>query len=391
MSALPPLSLYVHMPWCVRKCPYCDFNSHAAPADEQGGVPETAYIAALLQDLDQDLADFPDAQAGERELVSIFIGGGTPSLISPAGYATLFAGLRQRLHFADDIEITLEANPGTVEQGLFQGYHEVGINRLSIGVQTFQTTQLKALGRIHSGDEAQRAAQSAREAGFSNFNLDLMHGLPGQSLEQALDDLRQAIALEPTHLSWYQLTLEPNTVFYREQPVLPDEDVLADIQDAGQALLAAEGYGQYEVSAYARRDQRCRHNLNYWQFGDYLGIGAGAHGKLTQVVNNSLKVIRTAKTRVPKDYLRATDYRVSTMTIAQRELPFEFMLNTLRLIDGVPAALWPARTGLSAEALAETVTTLQAKGLLQTSPDRLAATVLGQRYLNRVIEAFLPE
>lgn len=393
MIVLPPLSLYVHMPWCVRKCPYCDFNSHAVPGDEQGGVPEAAYIAALLQDLDQDLADFPDAQAGDRELVSIFIGGGTPSLISPTGYATLFKGLRQRLNFADDIEITLEANPGTVEQGLFQGYHEVGINRLSIGVQTFQTAQLKALGRIHSGDEAQRAAQSAREAGFSNFNLDLMHGLPGQSLEQALDDLRQAIALEPTHLSWYQLTLEPNTVFFREQPVLPDEDVLADIQDAGQALLAAEGYGQYEVSAYARRDQRCRHNLNYWQFGDYLGIGAGAHGKLTQVTNNTPAIIRTTKTRVPKDYLRASaaDYRVSATTIAQKELPFEFMLNTLRLIDGVPAALWPERTGLSADILSATVTALQAKGLLQTEPGRLAATALGQRYLNRVIEAFLPE
>lgn len=391
MSVLPPLSLYVHMPWCVRKCPYCDFNSHAAPGDEQGGVPESAYITALLQDLDQDLADFPDAKVGERELVSIFIGGGTPSLISPAGYATLFNGLRQRLCFADDIEITLEANPGTVEQGLFQGYHEVGINRLSIGVQTFQAAQLKALGRIHSGDEAQRAAHSAREAGFSNFNLDLMHGLPGQSLEQALDDLRQAIALEPTHLSWYQLTLEPNTVFFREQPVLPDEDVLADIQDAGQALLAAEGYVQYEVSAYARRDQRCRHNLNYWQFGDYLGIGAGAHGKLTQVTNNAPTIIRTTKTRVPKDYLRATDYCVSTTTIADAELPFEFMLNTLRLIDGVPSSLWTERTGLSAETLAETVAILQANGLLQTKPGRLAATALGQRYLNRVIEAFLPE
>lgn len=379
------------MPWCVRKCPYCDFNSHAAPGDEQGGVPEAAYIMALLQDLDQDLVDFPDARAGERELISIFIGGGTPSLISPAGYDSLFNGLRQRLNFANDIEITLEANPGTVEQGLFQGYREVGINRLSIGVQTFQAAQLKALGRIHSGDEAQRAAQSAREAGFSNFNLDLMHGLPGQSLEQALDDLRQAIALQPTHLSWYQLTLEPNTVFFREQPVLPDEDVLADIQDAGQALLAAEGYVQYEVSAYARRDQRCRHNLNYWQFGDYLGIGAGAHGKLTQVTAAGVEVLRTTKTRVPKDYLRATTYRVSATTIAPAELPFEFMLNTLRLIEGVPAALWPARTGLSAQALANTVTALQHKGLLQTGAERLVTTALGQRYLNRVIEAFLPE
>jgi oxygen-independent coproporphyrinogen-3 oxidase len=354
-------------------------------------VPEAAYIAALLQDLDQDLADFPSAQAGERELVSIFIGGGTPSLISPAGYAELFDGLRARLNFADDIEITLEANPGTVEQGLFQGYREVGINRLSIGVQTFQTAQLKALGRIHSGDEAQRAAQSAREAGFSNFNLDLMHGLPGQTLEQALDDLRQAIALEPTHLSWYQLTLEPNTVFFREQPVLPDEDVLADIQDAGQALLAAEGYVQYEVSAYARHNQRCRHNLNYWQFGDYLGIGAGAHGKLTQVTATGLDVLRTSKTRVPKDYLAATRFRVAETMIAAEALPFEFMLNTLRLIEGVSTTLWSERTGLSAQVLAETVTALQRKGLLQNDTRTLVATALGQRYLNRVIEAFLPE
>lgn len=391
MSALPPLSLYVHMPWCVRKCPYCDFNSHAAPGDDQGGVPEAAYITSLLQDLDQDLADFPNARAGERELVSIFIGGGTPSLISPTGYATLFTGLRQRLNFADDIEITLEANPGTVEQGLFQGYREVGINRLSIGVQTFQTAQLEALGRIHSGNEAQRAAQSAREAGFRNFNLDLMHGLPGQSLEQALDDLRQAIALEPTHLSWYQLTLEPNTVFFREQPVLPDEDVLADIQDAGQALLAAEGYVQYEVSAYARRDRRCRHNLNYWQFGDYLGIGAGAHGKLTQVTAAGVHLLRTSKTRVPKDYLATMHVRVAETLIAAEALPFEFMLNTLRLIEGVSTTLWSERTGLSPEVLAETVTALQHKGLLQNDANTLVATALGQRYLNRVIEAFLPE
>lgn len=383
----PPLSLYVHMPWCVRKCPYCDFNSHAVPTNGQESVPEAAYLQALLQDLDQDLAEFPDAQLRDRELISIFIGGGTPSLISPAGYEALFAGLRQRLRFADDIEITLEANPGTVEQGLFQGYRAAGINRLSIGVQTFQTPQLKALGRIHSGDEALRAAASAREAGFRNVNLDLMHGLPGQSVAQALDDLRQAIALAPAHLSWYQLTLEPNTVFYREQPVLPDEEVLADIQDAGQALLAAEGYAQYEVSAYARDGQRSRHNLNYWQFGDYLGIGAGAHGKLTMVSGD---ILRTAKTRMPKDYLSGDGFRVSALPIARDELPFEFMLNALRLIEGVPAALWPARTGLSADALSATVHALQAKGLLQAVPDRLGATALGQRYLNRVIEAFLP-
>ncbi len=393
---LPPLALYVHMPWCVRKCPYCDFNSHAVSAGDDS-LPEAGYMAALLADLDQDLADFPGTAA--REIVSIFIGGGTPSLISPDGYATLFAGLRQRLRLAPDIEITLEANPGTVEQGLFKGYHEVGINRLSIGVQTFQSEQLKALGRIHSGDEATRAADSARAAGFTTFNLDLMHGLPGQSVEQALDDLRRAIALKPTHLSWYQLTLEPNTVFYRQQPVLPEEDVLADIQEAGQALLAAEGFGQYEVSAYARPGHRCRHNLNYWQFGDYLGIGAGAHGKLSALTADGLSIVRTAKTRTPRDYLAAAQaaatgtsaaFRASAQGIAVDELPFEFMLNTLRLIEGVPSGLWHERTGLADAVVAATMQDLRARGLLLPEGERLAATELGQRYLNRVIETFLP-
>lgn len=394
-DGLPPLALYLHMPWCVRKCPYCDFNSHAAGES----LPEAGYIAALLADLDQDLAAFPGV--AERDIVSVFIGGGTPSLISPAGYAALFDGLRQRLRFVADIEITLEANPGTVEQDLFTGYHAIGINRLSIGVQTFQPDQLQALGRIHSGAEALRAADAARAAGFTTFNLDLMHGLPGQTLAQALDDLRQAIALAPTHISWYQLTLEPNTVFYRQQPVLPDEDVLADIQEAGQALLAAEGYLQYEVSAYARRGHQCRHNLNYWQFGDYLGIGAGAHGKLTRTADDgSLTILRTSKTRTPRDYLAAHDavrggesaaFRASCEAIAEAELPFEFMLNGLRLIAGVPRALWTARSGRDDDMLAATVSHLQRKGLLADDSQRYVATPLGQRYLNQAIEAFLPD
>lgn len=404
VPALPPLGLYLHMPWCVRKCPYCDFNSHAAPGAGEGGVPETAYIAALLADLDRDLADFPAARLRERVVETVFIGGGTPSLISPDGYAALFAGLRQRLRFANDAEITLEANPGTVEQGLFSGYRAVGINRLSIGVQTFQSAQLSALGRIHSGGEALRAAESARAAGFTTFNLDLMHGLPGQTVEQALDDLRQAIALQPTHLSWYQLTLEPNTVFHSRPPVLPDEDVLADIQEAGQALLAAEGYRQYEVSAYARDGHRCRHNLNYWRFGDYLGIGAGAHGKLSwAAADGALAIVRTSKTRGPRDYLAAAQrlhdggialagaFRATADEIAGRERPFEFMLNTLRLIDGVPASLWRARAGLPDAVLADILRDLRARGLLVADAERLAATALGQRYLNQVIEAFLPE
>ena len=400
MSGLPPLGLYLHMPWCVRKCPYCDFNSHAA----EGELPEAAYLQAILDDLDSDLAGFPGAQLSERLVETVFIGGGTPSLISPSGYATLFAGLRQRLRFADDVEITLEANPGTVEQGLFSGYRAVGINRLSIGVQTFQGEQLTALGRIHSGGEALRAAESARAAGFTTFNLDLMHGLPGQTVAQALDDLRQAIALAPTHLSWYQLTLEPNTVFARRPPDLPDEDVLADIQEAGQALLAAEGYVQYEVSAYARPGHPCRHNLNYWRFGDYLGLGAGAHGKLTAPDGEGgLAIVRTQKTRAPRDYLAAAErlrvgavagsagFRTAATDIPAAERPFEFMLNALRLIDGVPMTSWAARTGLADEVLADTLQHLRGRGLLAADPDRLVATPLGQRYLNQVIEAFLTD
>lgn len=398
MTSVPPLGLYLHMPWCVRKCPYCDFNSHAA----EGELPEAAYLQAILDDLDRDLADFSAARVTERTVETVFIGGGTPSLISPAGYAALFAGLRQRLRFAHDVEITLEANPGTVEQGLFSAYRALGINRLSIGVQTFQGAQLQALGRIHRGAEALRAAESARAAGFTTFNLDLMHGLPGQTVAQALDDLRQAIALAPTHLSWYQLTLEPNTVFARRPPDLPDEDVLADIQDAGQALLAAEGYAQYEVSAYARTGHRCRHNLNYWRFGDYLGLGAGAHGKLSAPDGEGgLVIVRTQKTRAPRDYLAAAErlkagalpgsagFRTAVTDITPAERPFEFMLNALRLIDGVPADLWPARSGLSDAVLASPLADLRARGLMAADATRLVATPLGQRFLNLVIEAFL--
>ncbi len=400
----PPLSLYVHMPWCVRKCPYCDFNSHAVSVD---GVPEAAYIDALLNDLDADLARFAQDWL-QRPLQSIFIGGGTPSLISPAGYVRLFAGIRARLPWADDIEITLEANPGTVEQGLFEGYRAAGINRLSIGVQTFQGEQLKALGRIHSGDEALRAASTARAAGFARINLDLMHGLPGQSVAAACDDLAQAIALGVTHLSWYQLTLEPNTVFYRQQPILPDEDVLADIQEQGEALLAQAGFQRYEVSAFAQADQACRHNLNYWQFGDYLGIGAGAHGKLTlapssDITTAPVEIWRSTKTRMPKDYLAAYSavlgtevpsepaYQAKLERIASDDLPFEFMLNALRLSNGVPSGYWSERTGLSLSAIASTLSDLRRLGLLENTTERLQASTLGLRFLNRAIDAFLPE
>ncbi len=378
------------MPWCVRKCPYCDFNSHAA----NGDLPEAEYIQALLTDLAADLKAFPQALLAQRPLQSIFIGGGTPSLISAAGYATLFAGLRQQLLWADDIEITLEANPGTVEQGLFAAYRQVGINRLSIGVQSFQASQLSALGRVHNGQEALTAAESARAAGFDNFNLDLMHGLPGQSVADALADLRQAIALAPTHLSWYQLTIEPNTVFYRQQPVLPDEDVLADIQEQGHQLLLDAGFAHYEVSAYAQPGRQARHNLNYWRFGDYLGIGAGAHGKISAYVDGQLQVWRRQKTRAPKDYLAAVgdqQFATADQLISAESMPFEFMLNALRLVDGVEAELWTQRSGLSASLLQTQRQQLQEQGLLLPGDARWQTTTLGLRFLNRVVDAFLPE
>lgn len=375
---LPPLALYVHIPWCVRKCPYCDFNSHAASPE----LPEDAYISALLSDLDQDL---PYAQG--RELTSIFFGGGTPSLFSAQALGRLLEGVQARIPFANDIEITLEANPGTFEQAKFVAYRTLGINRLSIGVQSFQPAKLEKLGRIHTGDEALRAAEMARRAGFDNFNLDLMHGLPDQSLDEALDDLRQAIALAPTHLSWYQLTLEPNTVFWNQPPELPEDDILWDIQEAGQALLAAQGYAQYEVSAYAKPGKQARHNLNYWSFGDFIGIGAGAHGKLTGL-DGSIR--RTWKTRLPKDYLNlAKPFKAGDKPLPAEELPFEFMMNALRLTEGVDAALFEARTGLPLASLADARREAEQKGLLRVEPARLVATPRGQLFLNDLLQLFL--
>ncbi|MCK9798568.1 radical SAM family heme chaperone HemW [Pseudomonas sp. MAFF 302030] len=378
LPQLPPLALYIHIPWCVRKCPYCDFNSHTASPE----LPEEAYIDALLADLDQDL----HAVYG-RELSSIFFGGGTPSLFSAAALGRLLEGVEQRIAFASDIEITLEANPGTFEQEKFTAYRALGINRLSIGIQSFQEQKLKALGRIHNGAEAIRAADMARQAGFDNFNLDLMHGLPDQSLEDALDDLRQAIAMRPTHLSWYQLTLEPNTVFWNQPPVLPEDDTLWDIQEAGQALLAEHGYAQYEVSAYAQPGRAARHNLNYWSFGDFIGIGAGAHGKLSHPDG---RIVRTWKTRLPKDYLNpAKTFKAGEKALANEELPFEFLMNALRLTDGVDAALFAERTGLSLDSLGEARRDAEQSGLLQVEPSRLAATARGQLFLNDLLQHFL--
>ena len=335
-----PLSLYVHIPWCVRKCPYCDFNSHAL----SGSLPERAYVDALLADLEQDL---PWVQG--REIQSIFIGGGTPSLFSVTAITELLAGLRERLMLAEDLEITLEANPGTVEQQRFCGYRAIGINRLSLGVQSFNPEQLRRLGRIHGRDEALGAFESALAAGFDNINLDLMYGLPAQSLEQALADVSEAIALGPAHISHYQLTLEPNTLFHKYPPALPDHDATWAMQLRCQQRLTAAGYRQYEVSAYARAGRRCRHNLNYWEFGDYLGIGAGAHGKLTDPARGL--ITRSWKRKNPKDYLQPE--RIGGHThIAEEDLGLEFMMNALRLVEGFPSRLFRERTGLSLERLA---------------------------------------
>lgn len=376
---LPPLALYIHIPWCVRKCPYCDFNSHAAGPS----LPEEEYVDALLADLDQDLG-----HVHGRELTSIFFGGGTPSLFSAKALGRLLQGVQQRVPFASDIEITLEANPGTFEQAKFRDYRSLGINRLSIGVQSFQEAKLKALGRIHNGDEAIRAADMARAAGFDNFNLDLMHGLPEQSIEDALYDLRTAIAQGPTHLSWYQLTMEPNTVFWSQPPQLPEDDLLWDIQEAGQALLAAESYTQYEVSAYAQAGRQARHNLNYWSFGDFLGIGAGAHAKLSAPDG---RIVRSWKTRLPKDYLDpAKAFQAGERVLDAEELAFEFLMNVLRLTEGAPAALFEQRTGLPLASLEQARREAEARQLLQNDPQRLVATREGQLFLNDLLQHFLP-
>jgi len=375
---LPPLALYIHIPWCVRKCPYCDFNSHAAGPT----LPEEEYVDALLADLDADLQ-----HVHGRPLTSIFFGGGTPSLFSDRALGRLLEGVEQRVGFAPDIEITLEANPGTFEQAKFKGYRSLGINRLSIGVQSFQEAKLKALGRIHNGDEAIRAADMARAAGFDNFNLDLMHGLPEQSIEDALFDLRTAISQGPTHLSWYQLTMEPNTVFWSQPPELPEDDLLWDIQEAGQALLAAEGYAQYEVSAYAQPGKQARHNLNYWTFGDFLGIGAGAHAKLSTPAG---RIQRTWKTRLPKDYLDpAKAFQAGERLLAADELPFEFLMNVLRLSEGAPAELFSQRTGLPLQQLEQARREAERQGLLQADETRLVATAKGQLFLNDLLQQFL--
>jgi oxygen-independent coproporphyrinogen-3 oxidase len=368
----------------VKKCPYCDFNSHGLRA----AMPEHEYVAALLVDLGGDLADSGSA-VGEREVSSVFFGGGTPSLFAPDSIAQILDGASTRLPFARDCEITLETNPGTVEHGRFDGYMKAGVNRISFGVQSFDDAKLRALGRIHSSAEAESAIKLAQDAGYANINLDLMYALPRQTLEGALADIERAAALQPAHISHYQLTLEPGTPFAKRPPPLPDHDAAWDMQEACQARLAAAGYAQYEVSAYAQAGRRCRHNLNYWQFGDYLGIGAGAHGKLSGAGG----VRRRWKIRSPHAYLQhaGTPQRTGgDETITAGQLPFEFMLNALRLNDGVPLVDFSARTGLPLDAIAAPLREAHARGWLVDDPDRLQATPLGQRFLNDLIEVFLP-
>ncbi len=386
-DTLPPLSLYIHTPWCVRKCPYCDFNSHEpgthgfTPRD----LPEAAYLDALLQDLDSDL----DLAAG-REIKTIFIGGGTPSLLSPAFYERLLKEIRIRLPFSKEIEITLEANPGTTEQERFIGYRKAGINRLSLGIQSFQPDQLHALGRIHSGDEAITAVAQARQAGFTNINIDLMHGLPDQTPQLAMDDIAQALALAPEHLSWYQLTLEPNTAFHSHPPVLPEEEALWDIQDKGHQLLELAGFKRYEISAYASAGHQSRHNLNYWQFGDYLGIGAGAHGKLSRIDPNGEWLIeRRWKTRQPDAYLKRVDdlrgFIAGKQLIKTDELPLEFAMNALRLTDGVSLGTWRANTGQPNAMLLKRLQSAEKKGLLMQMSEKLRASPQGLLFLNELL------
>lgn len=377
----PPLSLYIHIPWCVQKCPYCDFNSHALKHD----IPEQEYIEQLLLDLDADISRFG---LQTRPLVSIFIGGGTPSLFSAPAIKQLLEQVLQRFEHQSDIEITLEANPGTVEADKFIGFFNAGVSRLSIGVQSFASDKLIKLGRIHDSEQAQRAAQLATESGVNSFNLDLMHGLPQQSIDNALDDLKTAIGLAPAHLSWYQLTIEPNTPFYSRPPTLPKDEVLANIQEQGIALLNQAGYQQYEISAYSKPGYQCQHNLNYWNFGDYLGIGCGAHGKISDAASQT--IYRTIKVKHPKGYLdqgRAHLDHINTVT--QAELPFEFMMNQLRLSSPFTLAHYQASTGLSAKSVLPILEQAEQKQMMRRQGQDWQVTPTGHYYLNDLLEMFL--
>lgn len=373
-----PLSLYIHIPWCVKKCPYCDFNSHAL----QGGIPEKNYIDQLMLDLQTQLPHVQD-----RPIHTIFIGGGTPSLFSPEGYTDIFSRLRHYLDIPKNTEITLEANPGTTDSAKFTGYFDAGINRISIGVQSFQNNQLKILGRIHDTDHAKNAVIAAQNAGFQKINIDLMFGLPNQTIDDALFDLQTAIDLSPTHLSWYQLTLEPNTLFHRFPPVLPSDDARFDIQTAGQAFLSQQGFAQYEISAYTKNTP-CAHNVNYWLFGDYLGIGAGAHAKFTDL--KTLQITRQHSAKHPKQYLSATAENISqSKIVTPNELPLEFMMNTLRLFQPIPIPLFAQRTGLPFSTIEEKIAHAISEELLRVENNCFYVTDKGHLFLNDLLELFV--
>ena len=374
LAALPPLALYAHLPWCVRKCPYCDFNSH----ERSDALPEREYVDALVTDLEGLLPS-----VWGRRLRSVFIGGGTPSLFAPQSIDRLLAAVRARLPLEPDAEVTLEANPGTAEAGRFRGYRGAGVNRVSLGIQSFSDGKLQALGRIHSADEARRAIEMA-QAAFDNVNLDLMYGLPGQTLAEASRDVAEGLRFGTTHLSAYQLTLEPNTVFYRNPPQLPEHDACADMQLAVEELTAAAGFEHYETSAFSRPGRRCRHNLNYWEFGDYLGLGAGAHGKLSFAD----RVTRHERHKQPREYMAGAG-SLQEKVIAPRELPFEFMLNALRLVQGVPAEMFEARTGLPGATILRKLQLARNKGLLQEDALRLRPTRRGRLFLNELLQLFL--
>ncbi len=374
-----PLSLYVHIPWCVKKCPYCDFNSHAVKDD----LPQSSYVQALMDDLIQDLAFVQD-----RPLQSIFFGGGTPSLFAPASIGSIIDGVAKHLSFAPNIEISMEANPGTIEHHNFAEYKTAGINRVSLGIQSFDNQLLQKLGRIHSNAETMLAIEQLHQIQFKTFNLDLMYGLPNQTVEQALHDLDIGIASCAPHLSWYQLTIEPNTVFYKYTPTLPDDDLTWEMQELGQQQLANAGFKHYEVSAYAKPGHACQHNLNYWRFGDYLGIGAGAHGKVTDL--NTRVVTRTWKTRAPKDYLAADKaFMAGYKTITADELPGEYMLNRLRMYDEIQIIEFRERTGLSSNTISNKLEIANKRGLIYPSKESIRLTELGQRFLNDVVQLFL--
>ena len=384
----PPLSLYIHLPWCIKKCPYCDFNSHAIDKETfPDSKQENAYVDALIKDIESELP-----RIWGRSIVSIFIGGGTPSLFSAEAIDRLMAALRSRLTFYHNTEVTMEANPGSAEADRFKAYRESGVNRLSIGVQSFDDKKLKALGRVHNSIEALNAVAMAKDAGFDEINIDLMFGLPDQSIDEALSDLEIAMDLQPTHLSWYQLTIEPNTVFYSKPPALPKDDLLWDMQQQGQTYISDRGFNQYEISAYARKGEnhQCQHNRNYWQFGDYLGIGAGAHGKLTHVAEG--KIERYARHRLPQKYVdKVTQSSAITETrlLSRDELPLEFMMNLLRLNEGFHPSLFIEHTGLPLSQIQKQLEVAEEKALIEWNINKIKPTESGHRYLNDLIQIFM--